>query len=136
MSYPFGMNERQVVWFAEVGVADVPRVGGKNASLGELITALSSEGVRVPDDGFAATADAYRSFVAHNGLEEWITAEPDAYRRGASASAFAGEASDHRELAKVLVEHGSGSISLNPKRFLRTASSVAELEAGASIRLK
>ena len=55
----------QVEWLSDVGVADVPRVGGKNASLGELISELAHVGVRVPD-GFATTADAYRAFVAHN----------------------------------------------------------------------
>jgi pyruvate,water dikinase len=50
---------------------DVDRVGGKNASLGEMISGLYSKGVQVPD-GFATTADAYREFIAHNGLDERI----------------------------------------------------------------
>jgi len=53
--------------------ADVSRVGGKNASLGELIGALSTEGIRVPD-GFATTAEAYRVFLAHNSLEPVLRA--------------------------------------------------------------
>ena len=48
-----------VRFFEEFGIADVPLVGGKNASLGEMYTKLSAEGVRVPN-GFAITADAYR----------------------------------------------------------------------------
>jgi pyruvate,water dikinase len=80
-----------VVWFTEVGVEDVPRVGGKNASLGELIAELTSEGVRVPD-GFATTADAYRAFVAHNGLAARIDAELGAYRAGTVTLQVAGEA--------------------------------------------
>ena len=80
-----------VVWFREVGAADVSRVGGKNASLGELIAQLSHEGVRVPD-GFATTADAYRAFVSHNELESRITAELDAYRRGSVSLQVAGDA--------------------------------------------
>ena len=60
------MAESPVMWFDEIGMADVPLVGGKNASLGEMIRTLQSEGVRVPD-GFATTAAAYRSFVAANG---------------------------------------------------------------------
>ena len=79
-----------VLRFGEVGMADVPRVGGKNASLGELISALSGEGVRVPD-GFATTAEAYRWFVTHNGLEGRISAELDAYRSGAITLQTAGE---------------------------------------------
>jgi pyruvate, water dikinase len=52
---------------------DVASVGGKNASLGELISQLSAAGVRVPG-GFATTADAFRAFLTHNGLTEKINA--------------------------------------------------------------
>jgi len=52
-----------VRWFSEIRIEDVPLVGGKNASLGELYSALSSEGVRVPN-GFALTAQAYREALA------------------------------------------------------------------------
>jgi pyruvate,water dikinase len=54
--------------FADISLTDVPRVGGKNASLGELYRALTSKGVGVLD-GFATTADAYRHLLATNGLE-------------------------------------------------------------------
>jgi len=54
-------------------MADVPRVGGKNASLGEMIRNLASAGVRVPG-GFATTAQAFRDFLAANGLTERIRA--------------------------------------------------------------
>jgi len=64
----------QVVWFETIGMGDVPRVGGKNASLGELIASLAASGVKVPG-GFATTADAFREFLDHNGLEERIAAE-------------------------------------------------------------
>jgi pyruvate, water dikinase len=53
--------------FAELGMADLATVGGKNASLGEMFRSLASLGVRVPD-GFAVTADAYRGFLDHNAL--------------------------------------------------------------------
>ena len=53
---------------------DVASVGGKNASLGEMITQLSAKGVRVPS-GFATTAQAYREFLAHNGLAARIHGE-------------------------------------------------------------
>jgi pyruvate,water dikinase len=55
--------------FSQIGNQDVPVVGGKNASLGEMFNTLTSQGVRVPD-GFAVTADAYRAFLAHNSLQE------------------------------------------------------------------
>ena len=63
----------QVVWFKDLGMGDVERVGGKNASLGEMIANLSATGVRVPD-GFATTADAYRTFIAYEGLDQRIHA--------------------------------------------------------------
>jgi pyruvate,water dikinase len=57
--------------FRELGIEDVPQVGGKNASLGEMYRALSDQGVKVPN-GFATTAQAYRDYLAHNQLEERI----------------------------------------------------------------
>ncbi|MEI2418659.1 PEP/pyruvate-binding domain-containing protein, partial [Arthrospira platensis SPKY2] len=57
-----------VLWFEEVGIVDVPLVGGKNASLGEMIQQLGSQGVSVPT-GFATTAYAYRYFIEKAGLE-------------------------------------------------------------------
>jgi len=57
--------------FDELGIDDVPLVGGKNASLGEMYRSLSSQGVRVPN-GFATTAQAYRDYLDHNGLKARI----------------------------------------------------------------
>jgi pyruvate,water dikinase len=54
-------------WFSEIGMEDVPAVGGKNASLGEMVRELSPLGVRVPD-GYAVTAGAYRHFLEANEL--------------------------------------------------------------------
>jgi pyruvate,water dikinase len=51
-----------VRWFSDIGLADVPSVGGKNASLGEMVRELSAQGVRVPN-GFAITAQAYRDML-------------------------------------------------------------------------
>lgn len=62
-----------VLWFSELGLTDLDRVGGKNASLGEMIRSLTQAGVRVPD-GFATTADAYRSFLRGSGLDTRINA--------------------------------------------------------------
>ncbi|QDQ25106.1 phosphoenolpyruvate synthase [Chitinimonas arctica] len=67
------MAENYVIWFDELRMTDVERVGGKNASLGEMISQLAASGVRVPG-GFATTADAYRAFLAHNGLSAKIDA--------------------------------------------------------------
>ena len=62
-----------IVPFDTVGMADVARVGGKNASIGELIRNLSAAGVRVPG-GFATTAEAYRDFLRYDGLDRRIAA--------------------------------------------------------------
>ncbi|KRF26422.1 phosphoenolpyruvate synthase [Phycicoccus sp. Soil803] len=62
-----------ISWFKDLGLGDVESVGGKNASLGEMVQHLSKAGVRVPD-GFATTADAYRRFLAHEGLADRISA--------------------------------------------------------------
>ena len=71
------MAENYVIWFENLRMTDVESVGGKNASLGEMISQLTEKGVRVPG-GFATTAAAYRAFLAHNGLHERITAALDA----------------------------------------------------------
>jgi pyruvate,water dikinase len=63
-----------VVWFDALGMADVARVGGKNASLGEMTRHLANAGVRVPR-GFATTATAFREFLAQGGLAARIQAE-------------------------------------------------------------
>ena len=60
-----------ILWFTEIGMTDVAQVGGKNASLGEMVSNLSDAGVSVPG-GFATTADAYREFLAADGLYERI----------------------------------------------------------------
>ena len=60
--------------FSRLGRHDVPTVGGKNSSLGEMISNLAALGVSVPD-GFATTADAYRDFLGHEGLDAKIKRE-------------------------------------------------------------
>lgn len=66
------MNDsRYVSWFDELRMTDVSSVGGKNASLGEMISQLAEAGVRVPG-GFATTADAYRDFLDQGGLTQRI----------------------------------------------------------------
>jgi pyruvate,water dikinase len=60
-----------IIWFEKAGMNDVDRVGGKNASLGEMISNLDNAGVSVPG-GFATTAQAYREFLATDGLRQRI----------------------------------------------------------------
>lgn len=66
-----------VRWLSDLGMDDVPVVGGKNASLGEMIQNLTHLGVQVPG-GFATTADAYREFLAKDNLDERIQTILDA----------------------------------------------------------
>ena len=63
-----------VLWYSDLGMHDVDVVGGKNASLGEMISNLAASGVKVPN-GFATTAQAYREFLQHEGLAERIQAQ-------------------------------------------------------------
>lgn len=58
-------------WYSDLGMTDLEQVGGKNASLGEMVSNLARLGVQVPD-GFATTADAYREFLGATGLAERI----------------------------------------------------------------
>lgn len=64
-------NQQNVVWYNQLGMNDVDRVGGKNASLGEMITNLSELGVLVPN-GFATTAQAFNDFLEQSGVNQRI----------------------------------------------------------------
>ena len=66
-------STKNIIWLNELGINDIDRVGGKNASLGEMIQNLGGLGVNVPG-GFATTADAYRGFLQHNDLGKCINA--------------------------------------------------------------
>ncbi|WP_127956842.1 phosphoenolpyruvate synthase [Serratia microhaemolytica] len=64
-------NLRNVLWYNQIGMHDVDRVGGKNASLGEMISNLSDLGVSVPN-GFATTAQAFNDFLEQSGVDQRI----------------------------------------------------------------
>ncbi len=64
-------NKKYILWFKEVSKKDVPLVGGKNASLGEMIHYLMPKGINIPD-GFATTAEAYFDFLDKNDLRKKI----------------------------------------------------------------
>ena len=87
------------LWFTQLNRRDVARVGGKNASLGEMISNLHGDGIRVPD-GFATTAAAYRQFLAANLLGDPIRGHLEAYRKGRSTLAQTGAA------IRRLIRHG------------------------------
>jgi len=65
------MNKSFILWFEDIGMDNVAQVGGKNASLGELIRALEPKGVRIPH-GFAVTAEAYYHYLKETGLDLFI----------------------------------------------------------------
>ncbi|OGH83437.1 MAG: hypothetical protein A2469_01125 [Candidatus Magasanikbacteria bacterium RIFOXYC2_FULL_40_16] len=82
-------TEKDILWFEEISIKDVPLVGGKNASLGEMYSKLTPKGVSVPN-GFALTSTAYWKFLKNTGLEKEIK------------KAIKGlDVSDLRELVKV-----------------------------------
>lgn len=60
-----------ILWFDQISKEDIPYVGGKNASLGEMYTKLTEKGIKVPY-GFAVTAEAYKYFIKENHLDEKI----------------------------------------------------------------
>ena len=65
------MTTSYVRWFSALRIEDVPLVGGKNASLGEMYQQLTPQGIAVPN-GFAITADAYRTMLNESGAFEKI----------------------------------------------------------------
>ena len=83
-----------VIWFEDLGRHDVPRVGGKNASLGEMVGNLAAKGVKVPP-GFATTAEAYWRFVDENGLRDSIASALADLGSGKIALAEAGHTIRH-----------------------------------------
>ena len=64
-------NNELLLWFDQIGLKDIDRVGGKNASLGEMLRHLTSNGIRVPE-GYAITTKAFREFVAAANLEDKV----------------------------------------------------------------
>lgn len=118
-----GKTTRNVIGFAEVRRGDVGLVGGKNASLGEMIAELTPKGISVPS-GFATTSDAFRAYLSNNKLNDQITAELDKLSTGKSSLQAVGKkirklmlkgewpkdiaddiVSDYRKLCETAGEH-------------------------------
>nr|WP_299360131.1 phosphoenolpyruvate synthase [uncultured Paracoccus sp.] len=78
-----------VIWFEDLSREDVPKVGGKNASLGEMVAQLSGAGIRVPP-GFATSADMFRDFLARNDLTHGMAETLTRLDAGAMTLAEAG----------------------------------------------
>ncbi|MBF2037466.1 MAG: phosphoenolpyruvate synthase [Leptolyngbyaceae cyanobacterium T60_A2020_046] len=70
---PIRKAQDLILWLQNIRLDDIPLVGGKNASLGEMLQQLTPKGIRVPD-GFATTATAYRQFIQKNGLDATLRA--------------------------------------------------------------
>jgi len=87
-----------IKWFRDIRLGDVPRVGGKTASLGELYGELGAAGVRVPD-GFAITADAYRALLDGDGLRDRVAAILEGLT-GEDVTALAAAGAELRELVE------------------------------------
>ncbi len=88
---PEKKSDERILWLENITNEDVARVGGKNASLGEMIRQLGERGVRVPG-GFATTAAAYRDFLRENDLESKIREQIDRLHEGSSELAEVGKA--------------------------------------------
>ncbi len=83
-------KEGWIRWFDDVASGDIEDVGGKNASLGEMIGALQEQGVRVPR-GFAVTTDAYRAFVRSNEIDEAIEGAMRRFESGEASLSATGK---------------------------------------------
>src|SRR5512138_2096883 len=96
--------QTHIRWFNEIGLGDVAEVGGKTASLGELYSVLSRQGIRVPH-GFAITAAAYREALdagAWNELRQLLQFDPEDVNLLA----------DRAAAARELVYHATGNTGL------------------------
>ncbi len=104
-------TSRWIRWFAETTLADIPLVGGKNASLGEMYRELAAQGVQVPN-GFAITADAYRDFLSETGVDREIEQILARRKPGDVTSLQAcGRAIRHAIIAAELPDGLQGAIS-------------------------
>ncbi|WP_323770771.1 phosphoenolpyruvate synthase [Antarctobacter sp.] len=91
MAHENGGDTRNLIWFEHLKRGDVALVGGKNASLGEMVQSLDASRIRVPP-GFATTSQAYRTFIEANAFGEVLRQELDALAAGQRTLAQAGRA--------------------------------------------
>jgi pyruvate,water dikinase len=103
-------QEKSVIWFEALRREDVSKVGGKNSSLGEMVSTLGEKGVQVPG-GFATTADAYWRFVETSGLKDFISQTLADLDAGAISLAEAGSSIRKEFLRKTWPEELSRDIS-------------------------
>ena len=125
------LPSRLVVPFAAVGLDALAEVGGKNASLGEMIRELGGQGVQVPD-GFATTAYAYRHFIGSNRLAERLHALLDALDSTDIAALQAAGAEARSLLLRAPLPQDLQEAILQAHRQLATACGEADL--GVAVR--
>lgn len=109
-----------IVWFETIGQGDVVRVGGKNASLGEMIRNLGEKGIRVPP-GFATTADAYWQFIDANRLKDVIARALAELTTGKMTLAEAGQSIRRAILQGEWSQEAAGAITEAYKELCRRA---------------
>jgi len=124
------MALRYIRWFSEIGIKDVPLVGGKTASLGELYCALKPKGINVPN-GFGVTAEAYRAALTEAGawdkLRETLAQIPQG-----DVAALAKQA----EKARAIVHAATGTAELRDQivAAYRTLEAEFELDVAVAVR--
>jgi len=136
-------SNRFILWFDELGMKDIPLVGGKNASLGEMTQQLISKDIEIPT-GFAVTTTAFRRFIEANELDEEIvkalegldTDDPsDVARKGkAVRGLFLSSEFPHELMIEVMAAYKKLSRDLgvkNPQVAVRSSATAEDLE-GAS----
>lgn len=119
-----------ILWFEHIGIADVPRVGGKNASLGEMVRELGASGVRVPA-GFATTAAAYRGFIAENAIETAMREQIRRYQAGEATLQAAGAQIRELILSSRLPDAFAGEIL---DAYARLAERVKQADPAVAVR--
>lgn len=130
-------QQRAVRWFDDLSARDVGMVGGKNASLGEMIGTLSARGIRVPG-GFATTADAYWEFLDANDMRGRVREQLAALRQGAELSQVAGsiramfadaEFPPHiaRDIAEAYEDLATGLGRADPDVAVRSSATAEDL---------
>jgi pyruvate,water dikinase len=112
-----------VVWFEGLGRNDVPLVGGKNASLGEMVHHLGEHGIRVPP-GFATTAQAYWRFVDENGLRQTIANSLAALEAGHAPLAEVGATIRHEFLRGTWPQDIAEAIQVSYRELCRRAGKI------------
>ncbi len=128
---------RRVIPFSGVGREDVSVVGGKNASLGEMVVNLGPAGVRVPD-GFASTADAYREFLETGGLRQQIVEQVALLHKGVPLDEAGAAIRDamlrtplppalERELAEAYTRPGREAGQEDPAVAVRSSATAEDL---------